>query len=233
MINLEIMGELIDAKTEMEEKLGATATDGITHEESWERLERIVQETSEQMKETYRRMRETDCQMKQMSAEVWAQIKETGEQMKETDRKLEKMYGQFTTQWGRIVEEVAKPAALKLFMDIGIDIDHVFQEPRHRKRDEMEMEVDVILVNTTAVVAVEVKTTLKQKDVDYFLKQMENFKELFREFKDKTVYVAVAAIKFDGSSDLYAKKNGVFVLRANSESIFKLDDLPEEKRRKY
>ena len=177
------MGELIDAKTEMEEKLGATATDGITHEESWERLERIVQETSEQMKETYRRMRETDCQMKQMSAEVWAQIKETGEQMKETDHKLEKMYGQFTTQWGRIVEEVAKPAALKLFMDIGIDIDHVFQEPRHRKRDEMEMEVDVILVNTTAVVAVEVKTTLKQKDVDYFLKQMENFKELFREFK--------------------------------------------------
>ena len=220
------MEELIDEKTEMEEKVGTTATGGVSRDESLERLERIVQETSEEMKETYRRMRETDCQMKQMSAEVWAQ-------MKETDRKLEKMYGQFTTQWGRIVEEVAKPAALKLFMDIGIDIDHVFQEPRHRKRDEMEMEVDVILVNTTAVVAVEVKTTLKPKDVDYFLKQMETFKELFREFKDKTVYVAVAAIKFDGSSDLYAKKNGVFVLRANSETIFKLDDLPEEKRRKY
>ena len=174
-------------------------------------------------------MNETWAQIK----ETGEQIKETGEQMKETDRRLEKMYGQFTSQWGRIVEEVAKPAALKLFMDIGIDIDHVFQEPRHRKRDEMEMEVDVILVNTTAVVAVEVKTTLKQKDVDYFLKQMENFKELFREFKDKTVYVAVAAIKFDGSSDIYAKKNGVFVLRANSESVFKLDDLPEEQRRKY
>ena len=43
----------------------------------------------------------------------------------------------------------------------------------------------------------------------------------------------VITIKFDGSSDLYAKKNGVFVLRANNESIFKLDDIPEEQRRKY
>lgn len=214
-INLEIMGERIDKTAEIEEKVETTSTEGMSHDERWERLQKIVQETSEQMKETDRRMKETD------------------RRMRETDRKMKQLFDQFTTQWGRVVEEVAKPAALKLFKDIGIDIDHVFQEPRHRKRDEMEMEVDAILVNTTAVVAVEVKTTLKQKDVDYFLKQMEIFKELFREFKDKTIYVAVAAIKFDGSSDLYAKKNGVFVLRCNGESIFKLDDLPEEKRRKY
>ncbi len=90
------------------------------------------------------------------------------------------------------------------------------------------------MVSTTSdVVVVNVKTDVKYDDVDDFLKQMENFKERFREFKDKTVYVAVAAIKFDGSSDIYAKKNGVFVLRANSESVFKLDDLPENQRRKY
>ena len=222
-----------DKRTEMEEKVENAQTEVMCREEKIQRLReetwQILRETQQLTKKSHVLMNETWAQIK----ETGEQIKETGEQMKETDRRLEKMYGQFTSQWGRIVEEVAKPAALKLFMDIGIDIDHVFQEPRHRKRDEMEMEVDVILVNTTAVVAVEVKTTLKQKDVDYFLKQMENFKELFREFKDKTVYVAVAAIKFDGSSDIYAKKNGVFVLRANSESVFKLDDLPEEQRRKY
>ena len=61
----------------------------------------------------------------------------------------------------------------------------------------------------------------------------EKFKELFREFKDRTVYVAVAAIKFDGDSDVYARKKGVFVLRCNGESIFGLDNVPEERRRKY
>ena len=64
-------------------------------------------------------------------------------------------------------------------------------------------------------------------------KQMELFKDLFREFKDKTVYVAVAAIKFDGCSDIYAKKKGVFVLRCNGEAIFGLDNVPEERRRKF
>ena len=180
-------------------------------EETWQ----IVRETSEQMKETDRRMKETD------------------RRMKETDRKMKQLFDQFTTQWGRVLEEVTKPAALKLFKDIGIEIEHVFQESRHRKREEDEMEADVILVNTTAVVVVEVKTTLKTHDVDYFLKQMEKFKELFREFKDRTVYVAVAAIKFDGDSDVYARKKGVFVLRCNGESIFGLDNVPEEKRRKY
>lgn len=180
-------------------------------EETWQ----IVRETSEQMKETDRRMKETD------------------RRMKETDRKMKQLFDQFTTQWGRVLEEVTKPAALKLFKDIGIEIEHVFQESRHRKREEDEMEADVILVNTTAVVVVEVKTTLKTHDVDYFLKQMEKFKELFREFKDRTVYVAVAAIKFDGDSDVYARKKGVFVLRCNGESIFGLDNVPEERRRKY
>ena len=180
-------------------------------EETWQ----IVRETSEQMKETDRRMQETD------------------RMMKETDRKMKQLFNQFTTQWGRVLEEVTKPAALKLFKEIGIEIEHVFQESRHRKREEDEMEADVILVNTTAVVVVEVKTTLKTHDVDYFLKQMEKFKELFREFKDRTVYVAVAAIKFDGDSDVYARKKGVFVLRCNGESIFCLDNVPEEKRRKY
>ena len=151
----------------------------------------------------------------------------------ELDKNMNKFFGQFTTQWGRILEAVTTPAALKMFQDIGIDIDHVFQEARHRKEERQEMEADVILVNTTAVVVVEVKTTLKPNDVDYFLQQMNLFKDLFREFKDKTVYVAVAAIKFDGCSDIYAKKKGVFVLRCNGEAIFGLDNVPEERRRRY
>lgn len=146
----------------------------------------------------------------------------------------QKIFDELNPPWERLLDVVAKPSTFSLFDKIGIEIDHSFQEAWFADRERQVIGTDVILVSTTAdIVVVKIETTLKQKDVDYFLKQMENFKELFREFKDKTVYVAVAAIKFDGDSDLYAKKNGVFVLRANSETIFKLDDLPEEKRRKY
>ena len=153
---------------------------------------------------------------------------------KTEDDTWQKIFDQLFPPWNRILESVTNLSTFSLFDKIGIEIDHTFQEAWFGDRERQVIGADVIMVSTTSdVVVVNVETDLKHNDVDDFLKQMENFKERFREFKDKTVYVAVAAIKFDGSSDIYAKKNGVFVLRANSESVFKLDDLPEEQRRKY
>ena len=189
----------------------------------------IIQSSIEQGK----RIAELSEQMERMSLEHDRRMKDTDRQMKDTDRKLKQMINQFTTQWGRMIEELAKPAALKLFKEIGIKIDHVFQEPRHRKEEGRELEADVILVNTTDVVVVEVKSTLHIEDVDHFLEQMAFFKDLFREFKDRTVYVAVAAMKFAESSDIYARKKGVFVLHANGEYVLSLDNVPEEKRKRY
>lgn len=185
-------------------------------------IQKMQEDTARQMAETDRRMAETDRRMA-----------ETDRKMAETDRKMKQLLDQFTTQWGRLIEELAKPAALKLFKEIGIDIDHVFQESRHRKKERQEMEVDVLLVNTTDVVVVEVKTTLKKDDVDHFLKQMEKFKDLFREYANRTAYVAVAALKFADSSDKYALSKGVFVLRANGEYVFQLDDVPQNRRLKF
>ena len=189
----------------------------------------IIQSSIEQGK----RIAEISERMERMALEHDRRMKETDRQMKDTDRKLKQMINQFTTQWGRMIEELAKPAALKLFKEIGIKIDHVFQEPRHRKEEGRELEADVILVNTTDVVVVEVKSTLHIDDVDHFLEQMAFFKDLFREFKDRTVYVAVAAMKFAESSDVYARKKGVFVLHANGEYVFSLDNIPEEKRKRF
>ena len=153
---------------------------------------------------------------------------------KTEDDTWQKIFDQLFPPWNRILESVTNLSTFSLFDKIGIEIDHTFQEAWFGDRERQVIGADVIMVSTTSdVVVVNVKTDVKYDDVDDFLKQMENFKERFREFKDKTVYVAVAAIKFDGSSDIYAKKNGVFVLRANSESVFKLDDLPENQRRKY
>ncbi len=200
-----------------------------------EEEDRQQREKERQQREEERKLREEEDQKRKEEdrkrKEEWKL--EEKEHWREIDRKIDKFFGQFTTDWGRLLEEVTKPAAVKLFKEIGIDIDHIFQESRHREESRQEMEADVILVNTTAVVVVEVKTTLRKDDVDHFLKQMELFKDLFREFKDKTVYVAVAAIKFNNSSDVYARKKGVFVLRSNGEAIFGLDNIPETKRRKY
>ena len=193
--------------------------------EQMKETDRVIKATGEQMKENREQMAETDRRM----AETDRMIKETSEQMKETDRKMKQLEGLFTTQWGKLIEALARPACLKLFSDLGIGITQVYNGPRKGKYFCNDMEIDVILCNTTVAVAVEVKTTCKIEHIDHFLQQMEHFKETFHPFANYTVYPAVAALKYDEGSDVYASKKGMFVLHANGEDMF---DLVEPKVRK-
>lgn len=207
-----------------------------------------VKETSKQMKETDRKLeklfKETDEQMKNTDRTLEKLFKETGEQMKETDRVLKKLfketderinrtskqiedankrYGGFTNEFGKIVEDLCRPAALKIFREEGIDIDHTYEGSRRERVGEEEMEVDVLLCNKTEAVAVEVKTTCYKKDVDYFLRKMQRFKEIFHEFEGKDVYPAVAAMRFANGSDKYARRKGLYVLSPLSDGMFSLE----------
>ena len=156
----------------------------------------------------------------------------TSEQVKETSRQIaetNKLYGGFTNEFGQMVESLCKPAALALFKKEGIGIDHIYEGPRHGRKGEEEMEVDALLCNKTAAVAVEVKTTCFRKDIDYFLKQMKNFKKIFHEFEGKTVYVAIAAMRYANGSDIYARRKGLYVLTPLSDGMFSLDKPKDRK----
>lgn len=205
-------------------------------EEERKETDRQMRETDRQMRETDRQMRETDLQLQEtrrlvqeMSrkvsettasmAELRISQEKTFAQMRETDKR----YGSLSSEWGRMVEELCKPSALKLFIAEGVKVDHLYEGPRHVRRSDDEIEVDITYCNTTEVVAVEVKTTCYKKDVDYFLKQMKKFKVLFREFADKKVYVAMAALRFANGSDVYARRQGLYVLHPSGEGMFCLD----------
>jgi hypothetical protein len=200
---------------------------------------KLAQETTKQMKETDRLIKETDRQMKE-NAE---QMRANAEQMKETDRRLDitsqrvdklhqsvsQLNSMYTSNWGKLIEALAKPACLELFKNLGIGITQVYQEARKGEFPDGSMEVDVILCNTTVAVVVEVKTTCKVEDINYFLNQMDHFKTAFHPFANYTVYPAVAAIKYDEDSDKYAFRKGLFVLQSTGKDIFTLK-VPQNKK---
>lgn len=184
-----------------------------------------TQEITKLMKETALRQKETDRLIKE-NAE---QLKETDRQLNLTSQRVDKLYqtvsqhySMYTSNWGKLIEALAKPACLELFKEQNIGITQVYQEARKGEFPNGSMEVDVILCNTTVAVVVEVKTTCKVKDVDYFLEQMNHFKEAFHPFAQYTVYPAVAAIKYDEDSDKYAFRQGLFVLQSTGKDLFTL-----------
>ena len=186
---------------------------------SWAELHAMILATSEQIKETGRQMRESSRELKMLFKETDERINKTSKQIEETNKR----YGGFTNEFGKMIEDLCRPAALKIFKAEGIDIDHVYEGSRREKVGEEEMEVDALLCNRTEAVAVEVKTTCFKKDVDCFLKKMKNFKKIFHEFEGKKVYVAIAAMRFANGSNKYAQRKGLYVLSPLSDGLFSLE----------
>lgn len=142
---------------------------------------------------------------------------------RENKKAIKEMKNVFTTEWGRLIEALCKPAAFKLFKKEGVEIDRIYEGIHKAKEDGQDvMEIDVALCDTSVAVIVEVKTRCGKRDIDYFLGQMEHCKEYYKEFADKKLLVAVAAISFDTGAVKYAHRKGVYVLKLTGEETFTL-----------
>ena len=206
--------------------------------------DRLIKETGLQMKETDRKMQETDRLIK----ETGLQMKETDRKMQETDRmikenkeglketrallddiarksdkRIKELDNLFSTQWGKLIESLSTPAALKLFKDLDIGINRIYSGERKIKDKGLDkIELDIVLCNTTVAIVVEVKTTFRKSDVGEFLEKMKVVKKYFPEFADKKIYAATAAIKYNESSDIIAQKKGMFVIHTSGDGVFSL-----------
>ena len=166
-----------------------------TSDEIW----KILKEVSSNQKETSEQMKETD------------------KRMKETDKRLKKAENLFTTQWGRLMESLVEGDLIPILNEKGIEIAHTSTNVKQRGRGD-NFEYDIIAVNGQEAVVVEVKTTLRVNSVKDFLKNLRKFTTRMPHYKNKTIYGAVAWLRAEEESDIYAERLGLFVIRATGSS---------------
>ena len=179
-------------------------------DKSTAKLRELFRESDKEIKELRELFKETD-----------KRFKETDKRFRETDKKIKELSNLFTTQWGKLVEALVEPGAVNLFRERGIDVYYTARriEVEDEKRRKIA-EYDIVLVNDKEVVVIEVKTTVKKEDVDYFLEKLAKVREHLRSLvRDKKVYGAVAGISFDEGVDRYAYRCGLFVLRSEGGII--------------
>lgn len=139
---------------------------------------------------------------------------------KEIDKKIKEAYNLFTTQWGRLIESLVEGELVYLFKNKGFAVESVSTNRKGIHNGE-DYEFDIIVHNGNDVVLVEVKTTLRVKDVDKHIYRLNKSKAWLKEYKNHDIYGAVAYLKAHEESDKYAERNGLWVIRAtgNSASI--------------
>ncbi|HMY69658.1 MAG TPA: hypothetical protein PL163_23635, partial [Leptospiraceae bacterium] len=171
------------------------------------------QETAEQFKETDKKFQETAEQFK----ETDKKFQETDRQFRETDKKVRSLETLFTSQWGRLVEALVEGELVKLLKERGISVEQTYERQK-KKYKGRDFEFDIIAKNGTDVVPVEVKTTLRSEDVKDFLENLKLIKEVFPDYRNNNIYGAVAFLRCESKSDVFAMKEGLFVIRAVGDS---------------
>ena len=155
-------------------------------------------------------LKETNQQIKELSAETSQQIKETVKGLKEAKELFE-------TQWGKLMESLVEGDLLKLLNEQGIKVINTHPNVKHRSETD-QYEYDIIATNGKEIVVVEVKTTLKVQHIKYFLEDLKKFTVRLPDFKGKTVYGAVAYLRAEEESARYAERQGLFVIKATGSS---------------
>jgi len=187
-----------------------------------------IRENSKEMKEYYKQIKESLREMRENAdhilKETSEQIKRTDLQIEETNRKYKELATAFTSTIGNLTEGLLDPSAVCIFQKAGFDVNRYFADMKKRdKNKKLEMQIDQFMVNGSTAIAMEIKTTCTPEKIDYFIKKMDRFKDLFPEYGDKTIYLAIAAIKYEKESDSYAHEKGLMVVRATPDNIFSLD----------
>ena len=235
-----------------------------------ERLDRIAQlteasknkqeEHENELKETWRLVKENSAQLKESREEFDRGLKESREEfdrglkesreefdrrMKETDRQVKEMFAEtnasirrisieFIGVTGHMVEGLVGSSAEKIFQEAGFDLhDRGKNLIRVLAPGNRQMEVDAMLGNESIVVPVEVKEHFTKKKVKRFLRKMEKFRDFFPECADKEVIAAIAAINYEAGADALAHDEGLLVIRVSSDDIFTLDPVDEAKLRRF
>ena len=92
---------------------------------------------------------------------------------RDNKRRTDALEELFTGQWGKLMESLVKGDLISLLNERGIHVNHIAQE-RLSIFEGKEYEFDIIAIDGESIVVVEVKTTLRLKDIDVFIKKTRN-----------------------------------------------------------
>jgi hypothetical protein len=118
---------------------------------------------------------------------------------------------------GSIVEHLLTPGLPQKFKKLGYSFNRI---ATYKFAEGVYAQIDGMLENGEQAVAVEVKTTLRQADIDGHLARMEKIRKYADEHNDKRQFMgAMAATIADDSSREYALKNGLFVIEPSGDDV--------------
>jgi hypothetical protein len=163
-------------------------------------------EIQEGFKELHDLHKETEESFKKFQDETRKAIKDT-----------QKNIGGLNNSLGSMVEHILTPGLPQKFKKFGYSFTRI---AGYKYAAGVWAQIDGMLENGTQAMAVEVKMTLRQIDIDDHIDRMEKIRKYADEHGDNRKFIgAIAAIITDEPTKNYALKKGLFVIEPSGEDV--------------
>jgi hypothetical protein len=196
----------------------------------WNLLQEYIKENKESERQIKEQMKETDRLLKEQAIETDRRMKETDNQLKTTLKgieKLEKTVGGIGNSNGYYAEDLFFYCFSKS-MNIGNLTFDSIDRNMHRIRKGLEDEFDIVLTNSSLLLIIEVKYNYHHNDVEAVLKKIENFRQLYPQYKDYKIFAGIAGLTMSSETIDKAQKLGFFVFLQEGNDIKVLNDHVKE-----
>jgi hypothetical protein len=175
----------------------------------FQEIRNLFADTDQRFKDTNQEIKDTQQILREANLEAGKMIKD-----------LRASLGQLGGRLGDFVEEMVKPAAVRLFMERGLEVRQVFQNvARYDDHGQFLMEIDLLVVDTDTAVAIECKSKCSVDDVAEHLDRLSRFKEYFPQYAAFHLYGAVAAMVIPDEVARFAYRKGLYVLAQSGDTI--------------
>ena len=177
--------------------------EGLTFEKVWA----MSQETDRKLQELFQAIKETDRQMK-----------ETDRQMKETDRKMGDLYNRF----GEMAEHLVAPGIADRFNERGFHFDSIMPGGIKIVDEQRNViaEIDLMLENGEYIIAIEVKATVRPKDVEHHIRRLEILREHRKKKQDnRRIQGAIAGAIFGAAEKQAVIEAGFYALEQSGDTM--------------
>ena len=167
-------------------------------------IERAVQDFIASMKESHLRTE--------------SELREFKDDMKQQNREMNMKWGQMAKRLGTITEDLVAPSIPRIVTEeYGLEVTFLGIRMKKKLRDGRIKEYDAIAVADECVFVDETKGTLDSEDVKDFIKDIQEFRDFFPEYKKNKIIGILASLYADEGVIRYAEKSGFLVLAAGDK----------------
>ncbi len=196
-----------------------------TTEEKVSRLEAVLEEFIKsvgiEFNKLYNSQMRTEAEMREFKEEMRAfkeEMREFKDETREQNREMNRKWGDLANKLGTITEDLVAPSLPRIVQEeFNLDVSDLMVRRKRKLKDGTVKEYDAIAVADEYVFLNYTKSTMKNADVDIFVKDIEQFREYCPEYRKKKIIGVLASLYIDEGVIKYAESAGFLVLSVGDQ----------------